>query len=56
VLNALDEVGYDGVYNMEVKLAHFGDDFLIEHAEFAVKVMKYMLETHYINKEQNTSK
>lgn len=47
VFDALDEVGYHGVYNMELKLAHFGDDFLIEHAEFAVKLMKYMLKKRY---------
>ncbi|MBQ8803295.1 MAG: sugar phosphate isomerase/epimerase [Tyzzerella sp.] len=47
IFDALDEVGYKGVYNMEVKLAHFGDDFLIEHAEFAVKLMKYMLKKRY---------
>lgn len=47
VFDALDEVGYKGIYNMEVKLAHFGDDFLIEHAEFAVKLMKYMLKKRY---------
>ena len=47
VFDALDEVGYHGVYNMEVKLAHFGDDFLIEHAEFAVKLMKYLLKKRY---------
>lgn len=51
VFDALDEVGYNGVYNMEVKLAHFGDDFLIEHAEFAVKLMKYMLRKRYQDKE-----
>lgn len=50
VFDALDEVGYNGVYNMEIKLAHFGDDFLIEHAEFAVKLMKYMLKKHYQDK------
>ncbi len=44
VFEALDEVGYQGVYNMEIKLGHFGSDFLIEHAAFAVKVMKYLLE------------
>lgn len=47
VFDALDEVGYHGVYNMEVKLAHFGEDFLIEHAEFAVKLMKYLLKKRY---------
>lgn len=46
VLNALDEVGYDGVYNVEVNLSCFGKGFEIEVAEFSVKLMKYMLESH----------
>lgn len=50
VFDALDEVGYHGVYNMEIKLAHFGDDFLVEHAEFAVKLLRYMLKKRYQNK------
>ncbi len=44
VMNALDEVGYTGVYNMELQLRHFGSDFTVETAAFAIKVMKYMLE------------
>ncbi len=47
VFNALDEIGYNGVYNMELSLGHFGKDFLIETAEFAVKVMKYILKERY---------
>ncbi|MBR2489810.1 MAG: sugar phosphate isomerase/epimerase [Clostridia bacterium] len=43
VLKALDEVGYDGVYNMELKLNHFSEDLLIETAEFSIKVLKEML-------------
>lgn len=50
VFDALDEVGYKGVYNMEIKLAHFGDDFMVEHAEFAVKLMKQMLKKRYQDK------
>lgn len=50
VLNALDEVGYKGIYNMEIKLAHFGNDLLIEHAKFAVKVMKHLLFQHFCAK------
>ena len=49
VFDALDEVGYHGVYNMEIKLAHFGDNFIVEHAEFAVKWLKYMLKKRYQN-------
>lgn len=47
VLDALDEVGYNGVYNMEIKLAHYGEELMIEHARFAVAVMKSMLNKHY---------
>lgn len=43
VLSALDEVGYDGVYNLELNLQHFGKGFEIETAEFSVKLLKYML-------------
>ncbi len=46
VLKALDEVGYEGVYNLEVNLCHFGKNFMIEEAAFAVKVLKNMLRTH----------
>lgn len=43
VLNALDEIGYTGVYNMELNLGHFGENFMAEEAAFAVKVLKNML-------------
>ena len=46
VFSALSEVGYDGVYNMELNLRHFGDNFLYETAEFVVKVMRNMLEMY----------
>ncbi len=47
VLDALEEIGYTGIYNMECSLHHFGEDFQIETAEFAVKLMKYMLKEKY---------
>ncbi len=47
VFNALDEVGYTGVYNMELELRHFGEDFCIEEAAFAIKVMRQLLKTRY---------
>lgn len=47
VFDALDEIGYNGVYNMEIVLSHFGKDFLVETAEFAVKVMKNLLRERY---------
>ena len=43
VLSALDEVGYDGVYNLELNLQHFGKGFEIETAEFSIKLMRFML-------------
>lgn len=43
VLDALDEIGYSGAYNMELNLKHFGEDFMIEEAAFAIKVMRQML-------------
>ncbi len=42
-LNALDEIGYDGVYNMEINLSCFGKGFEKETAEFSVKLMRNML-------------
>jgi len=47
VFDALDEVGYAGVYNMELNLIHFGEDFMLEEAEFAIKVMKHLLKKRY---------
>ncbi|MBQ7399622.1 MAG: sugar phosphate isomerase/epimerase [Clostridia bacterium] len=43
VLSALDEVGYDGVYNLELNLCHFGRGFEIETAEFSIKLLRFML-------------
>ena len=47
VLNALDEVGYDGVYNMEVVLGCFGKGIEEETAAYAVTVMRNLLDKHY---------
>jgi sugar phosphate isomerase/epimerase len=43
ILAALDEVGYDGYYNMENVLLHFGEELLPDAAEFSVKVMRNLL-------------
>lgn len=43
VFKALDEVGYDGVYNMELKLNHYSPDLIVETAEFSIKVLRAML-------------
>jgi len=47
VFSALDEVGYTGVYNMELDLTHFGEDFSIEEAAFGVKVLRHFLKNRY---------
>ncbi|MCQ2454968.1 MAG: TIM barrel protein [Clostridia bacterium] len=47
VFSALDEIGYNGIYNMECSLHHFSKKFQIETADFAVKVMKNILEERY---------
>ena len=49
VFDALDEIGYSGIYNMELALRHFGKDFQYETAEFAVKLMRYILKERYGN-------
>lgn len=49
VFDALDEIGYCGVYNMEVSLEHFGKDFEIEEAAFAVKILRHFLCERYAN-------
>lgn len=50
VFNALDEIGYDGTYNMELNLAWFGPELAVETAAFAIKVLRNMLNKHYSNK------
>ena len=47
VFDALDEVGYTGVYNMELNLSHFGEAFTVETAAFAIKVMRHILRERY---------
>lgn len=47
IFDALDEVGYSGNYNMELNLRHFGEGFSYETAEFAVKLMRFMLRRRY---------
>ena len=48
VFNALDEVGYNGYYNMELSLDWFGEDLMKDSAEFAVKVMRHFLKRRYL--------
>ncbi len=47
VFDALDEVGYNGVYNMELNLSCFGRDMAVETGKFAVKVMRSILAARY---------
>ena len=47
IMNALDEIGYDGYYNMEINLKHFGRELAVEHARFSVCVMKNILRAKY---------
>lgn len=48
VFDALDEIGYDGVYNMELNLSNIGGKGLeIESADYAVKVMRNLLKNRY---------
>ena len=51
VLNALDEIGYKGTYNLELGLEFFGGNLVDETAAFSVKVAQEMLHQHYVNKE-----
>jgi len=47
VLSALDEIHYQGVYNMELNLCCFGETLMQDTAAFAVKVMRQMLIDRY---------
>jgi hypothetical protein len=47
VLDALDQIGFDGYYNLELNLRHFGADFSVQTARFGVEVMQYMLQKHF---------
>lgn len=46
VLDALDEIGYQGVFNMEVVLNQFGKKINVETAAYAVKLMRNLLKEH----------
>lgn len=50
VFDALDEIGYTGWYNLEPRLTQlrdFGKGFELEYAEFAVKMLRFMLHRRY---------
>jgi len=47
-LNALDEIGYKGVFNLELSLRKFGgNEVAYDAAGFGIKVMRNMLQKHY---------
>lgn len=43
VFKALKEINYQGTYNLEVSITHFGEGFAFEEASFAIKVLKHLL-------------
>ncbi len=45
--DALDEIGYDGVYNMEVALGFYGKERMEETAAFAIRVLRNYLSKRY---------
>ncbi len=47
VFDALDEVGYSGVYNMELTLNRFGDGIEVETAAYAITVLRNYLNKRY---------
>ena len=47
VFDALDEVKYDGFYNMELNLRYFGNEYTVETARFAVEMMQSYLDRRY---------
>lgn len=44
VLDALDEVGYNGIYNLEINLRCFGEEVMIETGAFGIKIFRNLLE------------
>lgn len=47
VFNALDEIGFSGVYNLEIALTHYGNDFILEELAYGIKTLKQLLKNHY---------
>ena len=46
IIEALDEIGYEGYYNLEISARHFGDELAAEEAAFAIKVMRNLLQKY----------
>lgn len=40
IFSALDEIGYDGIYNMELELERYGSELIPDTAAFAIKVLR----------------
>ena len=47
IFDALDEVGYNGIYNMELNLDFYGKELIADTAAFAVKVLRRFLNNRY---------
>ena len=47
IFDALDETGYNGIYNMELNLAFYGRELAPDYAAFAVKVLRHFLDERY---------
>lgn len=47
IFDALDEIGYDGIYNMELNLAFYGSELVVDTAAFAIKVLRRFLTARY---------
>ena len=43
VFEALSDIGFDGVYNLELSLTRYGKELMEDHAAFAIKVLRNML-------------
>jgi sugar phosphate isomerase/epimerase len=43
VFDALDEIGYNGCYNMEIVLNRYGNELAVETGAYAVKLLKNFL-------------
>ena len=47
VFTALNEIDYKGVFNLEIVLTHYGEDFIFEELCYGIKTLKQLLKNHY---------
>lgn len=47
-LDAFDEIGYEGVYNLEINLPCFGKGFELETGAFGIKMLRNIFKTRYV--------